>query len=239
MNNRMFALAILLLLSTLVALPQATQPTSQGQTTTVAVLQTDLGNIVISFFPNKAPNHVHNFENLVQSGFYNGTKFHRAVPQFMVQGGDPNTKYPNKSTWGQGGNVGKNGREVNVNAEFNDVHHRRGIVSMARAQNPNSASSQFFICLVDAPYLDRQYTVFGEVVEGMNVVDSIVNAPKDPIGPDNPEGSRPSHPVSIKKAWLEQRPTGFPANSGTTASASPVPSTPNRPTWNTGKASGC
>jgi peptidyl-prolyl cis-trans isomerase B (cyclophilin B) len=175
-------------------------------TETVAVLQTRDGKIVIKFFPDKAPNHVKNFQNLVKSGFYTGTKFHRVVPGFMIQGGDPNTKKGDKSTWGQGGNVGKDGVEITVKAEFNDIHHKRGILSMARAQDPNSASSQFFICVADAGFLDRQYTVFGEVVEGMDTVDKIVNAPKDPQGPDNPEGSRPANPVAIDKAWLEQRP---------------------------------
>ena len=167
-----------------------------------AVLQTKVGNIVIKFFPEKAPNHVKNFQDLVKSGFYNGTKFHRVVPGFMIQGGDPNTKKGDKSTWGQGGHE-VNGKEVTVKAEFNDIHHARGIVSMARAQDPNSASSQFFICVADAGFLDGKYTVFGEVIEGMDVVDKIVGAPKDPQGPDNPEGSRPASPVTIDKALLQ------------------------------------
>jgi peptidyl-prolyl cis-trans isomerase B (cyclophilin B) len=200
---------------------------AKGPTETVAVLQTKDGKIVIKFFPDKAPNHVKNFEGLVKSGFYNGTKFHRAVPGFMIQGGDPNTKGANKATWGQGGNLAKDGKEINVKAEFNDVHHARGIVSMARAQDPNSASSQFFICVADAGFLDHNYSVFGEVVEGMDVVDKIVNAPKDPQGPDNPEGSRPSSPVTIDKAWLEQRPlaqaTTAPAPAPATKPAAPAP----------------
>jgi peptidyl-prolyl cis-trans isomerase B (cyclophilin B) len=196
--------------------------TAKGPTETVAVLQTKEGKIVIKFFPDKAPNHVKNFENLVKSGFYNGTKFHRAVPGFMIQGGDPNTKSANKATWGQGGHVGKDGKEITVKAEFNDVHHARGIVSMARAQDPNSASSQFFICVADAGFLDHNYSVFGEVVEGMDVVDKIVNAPKDPQGPDNPEGSRPANPVTIDKAWLEQRPVAEPVAAGAAAAPKPA-----------------
>jgi peptidyl-prolyl cis-trans isomerase B (cyclophilin B) len=195
---------------------------AKGPTETVAVLQTTDGKIVIKFFPDKAPNHVKNFENLVKSGFYNGTKFHRAVPGFMIQGGDPNTKGANKATWGQGGNLGKDGKEITVKAEFNDVHHARGIVSMARAQDPNSASSQFFICVADAAFLDHNYSVFGEVVEGMDVVDKIVGAPKDPQGPDNPEGSRPATPVTIQKASLEQRPM---AQATTAAAPAPAPAT--------------
>jgi peptidyl-prolyl cis-trans isomerase B (cyclophilin B) len=175
-----------------------------AKTETVAVLQTKLGKIVIRFFPEKAPNHVKNFTNLCKSGFYNGTKFHRVIPNFMIQGGDPNTKSGDPSTWGTGGFTDKDGKEITLKAEFNDIHHARGIVSMARAQDPNSASSQFFICVADAGYLDRQYTVFGEVVSGMEVVDKIVSAPKDP------SNDRPKEPVSIDKALIEKRPVQAP-----------------------------
>lgn len=188
------------------ATPQAkpAQPaagkTDAAKTETVAVLQTSLGNIVIRFFPDKAPNHVKNFQNLCKSGFYNGTKFHRVIPNFMIQGGDPNSKQADTSTWGLGGNVDKEGKELNVKAEFNDTHHQRGIVSMARAQDPDSASSQFFICVADAGYLDHKYTAFGEVISGMDVVDQIVNAPRDP------SNDRPNKPIAITKAYLEKRP---------------------------------
>lgn len=171
----------------------------------VAVLETKLGKITIKFFPEKAPNHVKNFKDLCKSGFYDGTRFHRAIPGFMIQGGDPNTKTGDPSTWGKGGNV-VNGKEVTLKSEFNDIHHTRGILSMARASDPNSASSQFFICVADAPSLDGQYTVFGQVIDGMDVVDKIVSAPKDPRGPDNPEGSRPATPVAITKAKVEKAP---------------------------------
>ena len=171
---------------------------AKGTTETVAVLQTKLGKIVIKFFPEKAPNHVKNFLNLCRSGFYNGTKFHRVIPNFMIQGGDPNTKKGDPETWGQGGHE-VNGKEVTVKAEFNNIHHARGIVSMARAQDPNSASSQFFICVADAGSLDGQYSAFGEVIEGMDVVDKIVNAP---TGPQD----RPTNPVAIEKVTIEQRP---------------------------------
>jgi peptidyl-prolyl cis-trans isomerase B (cyclophilin B) len=228
------------------AVNQAAKPTAKtatapkgspalGSGDLAAVLQTKLGKIVIKFFPEKAPNHVKNFQTLVKSGFYNGTKFHRVVPGFMIQGGDPNTKKGDKSTWGQGGHE-VNGKEVTVKAEFNDIHHARGIVSMARAQDPNSASSQFFICVADAGFLDRQYTVFGEVIEGMDVVDKIVNAPKDPQGPDNPEGSRPASPVSIDKAVLEPLPAkvAAPATPPATAeqpaaAVQPAPGAPPAP----------
>src|SRR5689334_1046902 len=122
----------------------------------VAELHTSAGEIDIRFFPDVAPNHVKNFIDLAEKGFYNGTKFHRVIPGFMIQGGDPNTISGAPSTWGTGGS------EKNVNAEFNDIHHARGIVSMARTNDPNGASSQFFICVADAASLDNQYTVFGE-----------------------------------------------------------------------------
>jgi cyclophilin family peptidyl-prolyl cis-trans isomerase len=138
----------------------------------VAVLHTTAGDITIRFFPDVAPNHVKNFLDLSRSGFYNGTKFHRIIQGFMIQGGDPNTKAGDSSTWGMGGS------EKNVNAEFSRVPHKRGIVSMARSQSPNSASSQFFIVVADSAFLDNQYTVFGQVTSGMDVADKIVSAPK-------------------------------------------------------------
>jgi peptidyl-prolyl cis-trans isomerase B (cyclophilin B) len=180
--------------------PPAKAEVAKGATETVAILQTNLGKIVIKFYPDKAPNHVKNFQALCKSGFYNGTKFHRVIPGFMIQGGDPNTIKGEPDTWGQGGNVGKDGKEANVKAEFNDIKHTRGIVSMARANDPNSASSQFFICVADAGFLDGKYSVFGEVIEGMDVADKIVNAPR------NPSNDRPNSPVAIDKATVEQRP---------------------------------
>lgn len=176
-----------------------------AKTETVAVLQTKLGKIVIRFFPDKAPNHVKNFTNLCKSGFYNGTKFHRVIPNFMIQGGDPYTRSGDPSTWGTGGFTDKDGKEITLKAEFNDIHHARGIVSMARSPAGNdTASSQFFICVADAGYLDRQYTVFGEVVSGMEFVDKIVSAPKDPTN------DRPKEPVAIDKALIEKRPVQVP-----------------------------
>lgn len=177
--------------------PAGTQP--------IAVLQTKLGKIEIRFFPQKAPKTVKNFIYLCKTGFYNGTRFHRIIPGFMIQGGDPNTRSGPVSTWGQGGHTDKYGNEITVKAEFNDIHHARGIVSMARAANPDSASSQFFICVADAGGLDHHYTVFGKVIKGMNVVDKIVNAPRVG-GVQDPEDSRPKNPVAIEKAWIEYRP---------------------------------
>lgn len=172
---------------------------------TLVVFETDYGRIVFEFFPEKAPNHVKNFIELSKNGFYNGTKFHRIIPGFMIQGGDPNTKDKDPSTWGTGGNYGPDGKEITLKAEFNDIHHERGILSMARAMDPDSASSQFFICVAEAGFLDRKYTAFGKVIEGMDVVDRIVNAERGPKSPSDPEGSRPKKPVSIKKAYVIKR----------------------------------
>src|SRR5512139_3536565 len=145
---------------------------------TKAVIETKFGNIELKFFPDVAPGHVNNFIELAKKGFYDGTTFHRVIPGFMIQGGDPNTKNPDKSRHGMGG------PGYTVKAEFNAMPHKKGTLSMARAASPDSAGSQFFICVADSPFLDRQYTVFGEVVSGMDVVDKIVNQPRDPN--DNP-----------------------------------------------------
>lgn len=140
-----------------------------------AVIKTKFGDMEIVFFPDKAPNHVQNFVKLAKSGYYNGTIFHRVIPGFMIQGGDPNTKDPNKpESYGMGGPNEK------LKAEFNETPHRRGIVSMARTNDPNSAGSQFFIVVKDSNFLDGQYTVFGEVVKGMEVADKIVSLPRNP-----------------------------------------------------------
>ena len=142
-------------------------------------LKTDFGSIKFTLLPDLAPETVRNFSKLTGSGFYNGTLFHRVIPGFMIQGGDPNTKSPDKSMWGQGG------PGYNLKAEFNSRSHLRGIVSMARSTDPDSAGSQFFIVTSDSTFLDKQYTVFGEVTEGMEVADKIVNLPRD--GNDCPE----------------------------------------------------
>ena len=138
------------------------------------IIETNLGNIEIKLLPELAPEHVRNFVKLAQSKFYDGTLFHRVIPGFMIQGGDPNTKDTNlKSQWGMGG------PGYNIKAEFNSRSHLRGIISMARSQDPDSAGSQFFIVTADSTFLDREYTVFGEVISGMDVADKIVNLPRD------------------------------------------------------------
>jgi len=144
----------------------------------VASKGVSIGEIVIRFFPDVAPGHVKNFVKLSQEGFYNGTTFHRIIPGFMIQGGDPNSKNPDRSMHGMGGPGYK------IKAEFNSKPHTRGIVSMARSNDPDSAGSQFFICVADANFLDWQYTVFGEVIHGMDVADKVVSMKRD--GRDNP-----------------------------------------------------
>ena len=142
-------------------------------------IKTNFGSIKFNLLPELAPETVRNFSKLAKSGFYNETLFHRVIPGFMIQGGDPNTKSPDKSMWGQGG------PGYNLKAEFSSRSHLRGIVSMARATDPDSAGSQFFVVTSDSTFLDKQYTVFGEVTEGMEVADNIGNLPRD--GNDCPE----------------------------------------------------
>jgi peptidyl-prolyl cis-trans isomerase B (cyclophilin B) len=145
---------------------------------TRVMIETKFGNMEVSFFPEVAPNHVSKFIELAKKEFYDGTVFHRVIPGFMIQGGDPNSKNPDRSKHGTGG------PGYTIKAEFNDRKHKRGTLSMARAQHPDSAGSQFFICVADASFLDGKYTAFGEVVSGMEVADKIVSQPRD--SRDNP-----------------------------------------------------
>ncbi len=165
--------------------------TEQGD---VAILETDEGTIVLTFYPDVAPNHVENFKSLAREGFYDGTKFHRVIPGFMIQGGCPNTKDRPISKWGQG-NPG-----YTVEAEFNDKPHVRGSLSMARGNDINSAGSQFFICHDRAPHLDGKYTNFGEVLEGMDVVDKIATAPVVPETKGKTD--RPVDPVTLQRVTI-------------------------------------
>ncbi|KJU84621.1 cyclophilin type peptidyl-prolyl cis-trans isomerase [Candidatus Magnetobacterium bavaricum] len=180
----LFIIACFLSLGTMKAFSQEvkskkfTQEEIKKMSEQKVVIKTKFGDIKLKFFPDVAPNHVNNFIELTGKGFYNGTTFHRVIPGFMIQGGDPNSKDKDKSKHGTGG------PGYNVKAEFNEKPHKKGTLSMARAQDPDSAGSQFFICAADAPFLDRQYTVFGEVTEGLDVVDKIVSQPKD--SRDNP-----------------------------------------------------
>ncbi len=153
----------------------------------LVVLETEQGTIVIEFFPDDAPNHVENFIKLTESGFYDGVLFHRIIPGFMIQGGDPNTIDGDPSTWGQGGPT------TTVDAEFNTIKHNRGIVSMARSADPNSGGSQFFIVHADSNFLDEQYTVFGRIVteESFETLDKIASV-------DTASQDKPLNPEQVK-----------------------------------------
>jgi len=151
----------------------AEEPTA-GQQAPHVMLKTKFGEMEIVLFPDLAPKHVESFLKLANSGFYNGTIFHRILPGFMIQGGDPLTKDPaNRNRFGTGG------PGYTVPAEFSKVVHEKGILSAARTQDPNSAGSQFFIMVAKAPHLDGQYTVFGEVVKGVEVAETIVSQPRN------------------------------------------------------------
>jgi cyclophilin family peptidyl-prolyl cis-trans isomerase len=153
---------------------------------TTGKIQTKFGDIALEFFPDAAPKTVENFKKLASSGFYDGLVFHRIVPGFVIQGGDPNTKtVSNKGKWGTGD------PGWTVKAEFNKNKHSRGALSMARSQDPNSAGSQFFIVLKDSNFLDGQYTVFGKVTSGMDIVDKIAALKTDSAdAPADPEQAR-------------------------------------------------
>ena len=144
-----------------------------------------IGDIVLTFYPGSAPVHVRNFVQLCESGFYDGTQFHRVIPGFMIQGGDPNTRLGPRDTHGMGNYTEADGSDRRLISEFSGRPHVRGTLSMARSSDPNSASSQFFICVAERRDLNFKYTVFGEVVAGLEMVDNIVMSPRD--GRDHPE----------------------------------------------------
>jgi peptidyl-prolyl cis-trans isomerase B (cyclophilin B) len=152
--------------------------TNPRYTITVTQVGKELGKIEIELLPEVAPKHVAFFEARIAEGYYNGTAFHRVIPGFMIQGGDPNSISGPKNTWGTGGHPTK------VQAEFNSTSHVRGIISAARTNDPNSFGGQFFICVGNPTFLDNQYTVFGKVISGMEVADVIVNNSRD--ASDNP-----------------------------------------------------
>jgi peptidyl-prolyl cis-trans isomerase B (cyclophilin B) len=161
----------------------------------VAIIKTTAGEIVIEFWPDVAPKTVENFKKLAGQGYYDGTAFHRIVKNFMVQGGDPLTKDAKmENRWGTGG------PGYQIKAEFNDRSHVRGVISMARSQNPDSAGSQFFICLADAKFLDRQYTAFGKLIKGDEVLGSIGNTPV--TGSGSGEQSKPTVRVGVESVRI-------------------------------------
>jgi peptidyl-prolyl cis-trans isomerase B (cyclophilin B) len=175
------ALAAVLAHSTAVAADGTSQPPAKSaDTNEVAVITTSEGTMVIEFWTDAAPKTIANFKKLARSGFYDGTCFHRVIPGFMIQGGDPNTKDPStEASWGMGG------PHYTIDAEFNDHSHTRGVISMARTSDPNSAGSQFFICHGAPTQLDHQYTTFGKLIKGDDVLEKIATTPTHP--PDRPD----------------------------------------------------
>lgn len=165
----------------------------------VAVMETSVGTIVLMFYPQKAPLHVANFIGLAKKGYFDGMRFHRTIKDFMIQGGDPNSKdLAMSSMWGTGGNKDENGKAINVKAEFTDLKHTRGVLSMARSSDPNSASSQFFIMHKDYPSLDGKYSAYGLVVKGIEVVDLIANKPTGDNGSVKPDSAVMINSVKIQ-----------------------------------------
>jgi peptidyl-prolyl cis-trans isomerase B (cyclophilin B) len=162
----------------------------QKATSEVAVIKTTEGDMVIEFWPDVAPKTVENFKTLAKKGFYDGTCFHRVIKGFMIQGGDPLTKDAGKAAmWGTGG------PGYSIKAEFNDKPHTRGVLSMARSQDPNSAGSQFFICHGDPRFLDKQYTAFGKLIKGDDVLEKIATTPTQP-------GDRPVKRMNVESVKI-------------------------------------
>lgn len=162
-------------------------------TNEVAVIKTTEGEMVIEFWADVAPKTVENFKKLAKDGFYDGTAFHRVIKGFMIQGGDPLTKDEGKAAmWGTGG------PGYQIKAEFNDKSHARGVISMARSQNPDSAGSQFFICHGNAAFLDRQYTAFGKLIKGDDVLEKIATTATGGGG----EGSRPAKRMGVESVTI-------------------------------------
>ena len=165
-------LAVLLTSAVFAADEKKEEKTPMNSSYEVAVIKTSEGDMVVQFWTDAAPNTIENFKKLVRQGFYDGTIFHRIVKEFMIQGGDPNSKDPAKeNSYGQGG------PGYNIKAEFNDHSHDRGVISMARSSDPDSAGSQFFICLAPVRRLDHQYTTFGKLIKGQDVLQKIGDIP--------------------------------------------------------------
>jgi len=190
---KMSILAMFLLSSALFAAEEKKEDTSPVSTgNEVAVITTSEGDMVVEFWTDAAPNTIENFKKLARAAFYNGTIFHRIVKAFMIQGGDPNSKDPSKEN-----RYGEGGPGYKIKAEFNDHSHERGVISMAREPDPDSAGSQFFICLAPVPRLDHQYTTFGKLIKGDDVLAKIGDTPvsRNSMG----EMSKPTKRVGIEK----------------------------------------
>ena len=193
-------LAVLLSSAVLAAEEKKDEKTSMNTSNEVAVIKTSEGEMVVQFWTDAAPSTIENFKKLARSGFYDGTIFHRIVKGFMIQGGDPNSKDPAKeSSYGQGDPGYK------IKAEFNDHSHQRGVISMARGPSPDSAGSQFFICLAPVPRLDGQYTTFGKLIKGTDVLEKIGDI--SVTGNSAGETSKPTKRVVIESVKI------VPANS--------------------------
>jgi peptidyl-prolyl cis-trans isomerase B (cyclophilin B) len=157
----------------------------------VAIIKTSEGDMVVQFWTDAAPNTIDNFKKLARQGFYDGTIFHRIVKDFMIQGGDPNSKDPaRENSYGQGG------PGYQIKAEFNDHSHDPGVISMARSSDPDSAGSQFFICLAPVHRLDHQYTTFGKLIKGEDVLEKIGNIPVERNAQGEP--SKPTKRIVIE-----------------------------------------
>jgi peptidyl-prolyl cis-trans isomerase B (cyclophilin B) len=185
-------LALLFSAAALAAEEKKEEKTTMANSNEVAVIKTREGDMVVQFWTDAAPNTIENFKKLARSGFYNGTIFHRIVKGFMIQGGDPNSKDPSKED-----RYGAGGPGYKIKAEFNDHSHERGVISMAREPDPDSAGSQFFICLAPVTRLDHQYTTFGKLIKGDDVLEKIGNTPvtRNSMG----ENSKPIQRVTIEK----------------------------------------
>ena len=172
MKLSIFAVALLLGSAVFAADEKKAENPTMNASNEVAVIKTSEGDMVVQFWNDAAPNTIENFKKLARSGFYDGTIFHRVVKGFMIQGGDPNSKDPAKEN-----KYGEGGPGYKIKAEFNDHSHERGVISMAREPNPDSAGSQFFICLAPVTRLDHQYTTFGKLSKGNDVLDKIGETP--------------------------------------------------------------
>jgi peptidyl-prolyl cis-trans isomerase B (cyclophilin B) len=191
-----FSILFAALLSTVVFAAEEKKETPPMSTPNeVAVIKTNEGEMVVQFWTDAAPDTIQNFKKLARQGFYDGTIFHRIVKGFMIQGGDPNSKDPAKeSSYGEGGPGYK------IKAEFNNHSHDRGVISMARGPDPDSAGSQFFICLAPVRRLDGQYTTFGKLIKGNDVLDKIGSTPAE----RNAQGemSKPTKRVVIESVKI-------------------------------------